>query len=370
MSTKVLAIGPHSPPITGPGLKNRYLREGLSDRGFEICWINTLETSPKTIVRILQKTMTYDAYILSASTKVRLFIAPVLATKLQSPDVCGALFPAGGEFANELNALPSYVREFYIRTFSLFNGIYPEADELTTDLQEIFGDKTHIRTVPNLRPLPDSTPVGSERHTGNSQTLELVYVGRIKESKGLDDLLDAFEQTKTSGIDVSLDVYGHFLPDDPYEDHFRNKCRNISGATFEGKIPDGAVIQTLQNYDSFVFPSFYDGEGIPGALIEAFAAGCPIVATDWNYNGEMITDGVDGRLYEPQNVDELAKHIQWLAQHPAERKEMQQNAYETAKRYSVEEVTEMILTYFAESGWEISASDTNAQKLERPHSRV
>ena len=370
MNKKVLAIGPHSPPITGPGLKNRYLCEGLTERGFDIQWINTLETSPKTIARILRETMTYDAYILSASTKVRLFVAPVLATKLRSPDVYGALFPAGGEFANELDALPSYVREFYIRTFSSFNGIYPEADELTADLQEIFGNRTHIRTVPNFRPLPASTPVGSERHTDNSQTLELVYVGRIKESKGLDDLLDAFERTKTKDVDVSLDIYGHFLPDDPYEAHFRKKCAKISGADFNGKIPDGGVIQTLQNYDSFVFPTFYDGEGIPGALIEAFAAGCPIVATDWNYNGEMITDGVDGRLYEPRNVDELASHIEWLARHPAEREEMQRNAYETAKKYSIEEVTETILTYLTESGWASSTANTDVQTLDRSHSRV
>ena len=119
-----------------------------------------------------------------------------------------------------------------------------------------------------------------------------------------------------------------------------------------------------------MFPTFYDGEGIPGALIEAFAAGCPIVATDWNYNGEMITDGVDGRLYEPRNVDELASHIEWLARHPAEREEMQRNAYETAKKYSIEEVTETILTYLTESGWASSAANTDVQTLDRSHSRV
>ncbi len=367
MTTNVLAIGPHSPPITGPGLKNRYLCDGLTERGFDIHWINTLETSPKTIMQIVQKTMTYDAYILSASTKVRLFIAPVLATKLRSPDVYGAVFPAGGEFANELRSLPSYLQEFYIRTFSLFNGIYPEADELTEDLQDLFGDSTHIRTVPNIRPLPDAPPGSSGQHTDASQPLKLVYVGRIKESKGLDDLLDAFEQTKTDGVAVTLDIYGHFLPDDPYEDHFRQKCRGISGATFEGMIPDGEVIETLQAYDSFMFPTFYEGEGIPGALIEAFAAGCPIIATDWNYNGEMITDGIDGRLYEPRNVSELASHIEWLSNHPAECRQMQQNAYETATQYSIEEVSETIIRYLDESGWGITSTHSDAQQRDRSY---
>jgi hypothetical protein len=157
MTREILGIGPRSPPITGPGLKNRYVQAGLEDHGLDIHWVNTLETRPRTVVELLSEAVSYDAYVLSASTKVRLGVAPLLATKLRSPDVYGALFPAGGEFADELRALPGPVQRFYRRTFSTFDGVYPQTDELSRDLRGLFDDSVHVRTVPNLRPLPSTT---------------------------------------------------------------------------------------------------------------------------------------------------------------------------------------------------------------------
>lgn len=362
MSNTVLAIGPHSPPITGPGLKNRYLHEGLENQGFDVDWINTLNRSPQTVLEILTKTARYDAYILSASTKVRLLIGPLLATKLQAPDVHGALFPAGGEFANELSALPSYFQSFYIKTFSSFDGIYPQTTALTNDLQEIFGHQTQIRTVPNFRPLPDAPSVAKSSQTDTADPLRLVYVGRIKESKGLDNLLYAFEKAKSESTDVELDIYGHFLPNDPYKSHFLKLCSKIPGVRFHGKIANTEVIETLQKSDVFVFPTVYEGEGFPGAVVEAFAAGCPIIATDWNFNDEIITDKVNGRLYEPHDVAELATHIKWISENPKQLEEMQRNAYETSKEYSVEHVTSTIVTYLNEAGWDLTDPPANRAK--------
>ena len=115
MTEEILGIGPRSPPITGPGLKNRYIQTGLEDHGLDIDWVNTLETRPSTVAELLEKTLSYDAYILSASTKVRLGVAPLLATKLRSPGVHGALLPAGGAFADELRALPGPLRSASLR---------------------------------------------------------------------------------------------------------------------------------------------------------------------------------------------------------------------------------------------------------------
>ncbi|MDS0281591.1 glycosyltransferase family 4 protein [Haloarcula onubensis] len=351
MTREVLAIGPRSPPITGPGLKNRYIQRGLEGHGLDVEWVNTLETHPRTVADILTKTLSYDAYLLSASTKVRLGVAPLLATKLRSPGVHGALFPAGGEFADELRALPGPARRFYRRTFSAFDGVYPQTDELTDDLSGLLDDSVQVRTVPNLRPLPESTP--SPRPSG---TLQLAYVGRIKESKGLDDLLDAYERARDAGADAVLDIYGHFLPDDPYEDHFLDRCSRVPGARFHGKLPNEDVIPTLQEADAFVFPTVYDGEGFPGALVEAFAAGCPVLATDWNFNADIVTDGVDGRLFDPRDAAALADIIGELAADSGRLADLQRGARATGRQYSVERVTAGIVEHLDESGWDIPSS--------------
>lgn len=350
MDDKVLAIGPRSPPITGPGLKNRYIQSGLGSHGLAIDWVNTLRVHPKTVIDILSKTLSYDAYILSASTKVRLGVAPVLATKLRSPDVRGALFPAGGEFADELRALPGIAQSFYRRTFSAFDGIYPQTDALTAELRGLVDDSVQVRTVPNLRPLPESAPADDVRRGG---ALGLAYVGRIKESKGLDDLLAAYERASEAGADAVLDIYGHFLPGDPYEDRFLERISRLPGARFHGKLPNQEVIPTLQRSDVFVFPTTYDGEGFPGALVEAFAAGCPVLATDWKFNADIVTDGVDGRLFDPHDVATLARDIRELAAQPALLSSLQHNARETATQYSVERVTGDIVRNLADAGWEL-----------------
>lgn len=350
MIREVLAIGPRSPPITGPGLKNRYIQAGLETHGLDVHWVNTLETQPRTVVELLHNTVSYDAYILSASTKVRLGVAPLLATKLRAPEVHGALFPAGGEFADELRALPGPLQRFYRRTFSAFDGVYPQTDALRDDLRGLFGDWVQIRTVPNLRPLPETAQSTPDRTGG---TLRLAYVGRIKASKGIDDMLDAYERASNAGADVVLDIYGHFLPEDPYEDRFLDQCSRLPGARFHGKLPNEDVIPTLQDADAFVFPTVYDGEGFPGALVEAFAAGCPVLATDWNFNADIVTDGVDGRLFEPHDVAALSGHIRELAADQAVLADLQDAARETGRRYSVERVSGRILQYLAESGWEL-----------------
>ena len=352
MTRAVLAVGPRSPPITGPGLKNRYIQTGLEAHGLDVHWVNTLETRPKTVAELLSKTLSYDAYILSASTKVRLGVAPLLATKLRSPDVHAALFPAGGEFADELRALPGPLQRFYRRTVSAFDGVYPQTDALSRDLRGLLDDSVHVRTVPNLRPLPEAVGPSAGETSGS---LKLAYVGRLKESKGIDDLLDAYERASDAGADVVLDIYGHFLPDDSYEDRFLDRCSRLPGARFHGKLPNEDVIPTLQDADAFVFPTVYDGEGFPGALVEAFAAGCPVLATDWNFNADIVTDGVDGRLFEPRDVAALSAHIRELAADPALLADLQENARETGRQYSVERVSAGIVEYLDEAGWELPA---------------
>lgn len=356
VSDRVLAIGPRSPPITGPGLKNKYIQQGLENHGLEVHWVNTLEQRPRTVFDILRNALTYDAYILSASTKVRLCIAPVLAPKLRSPAVNGALFPAGGEFAEELASLPASVREFYVRTFSLFDGIYPQTDALAGKLQRLFGQGTAIRTVPNLRPIPKTSPVRDSDREPQDRPLRLAYVGRVKASKGLDDLLEAFSTVRERGVNAVLDIYGHFLPNDSYRESFLETCSHTAGVSFRGKLPNEAVIPTLRDADVFVFPTVYDGEGFPGVLVEAFAAGCPVIATDWNYNGDIVTPTVDGLLYDPHDVETLAGHIERLATDAETLESMQHNAYRTAKSYSVERVSDRIVDYLTEAGWTFSRS--------------
>ncbi|WP_459191539.1 glycosyltransferase family 4 protein [Halosimplex sp. J119] len=350
-TSPVCGIGPLSPPITGPGIKNRDLKSGLENAGVTVDWVNTLEFGADTVKEIVSASTEYDYYILSASTKVRLAVGLVLFPRLRTSSAQGVLLPMGGQFAEELESFPPGLRQMAVRMFGSFDGIFPETDSLSTPIRRTTDHRTLVETLPNLRERPREYEL--EACTTSDGPLRIVYVGRIKETKGLDDLLAAYSLARSNGADVKLDIYGHFLEDDPYEDSFRETCAKTTGAEYKGKIPDGGVIETLKEYDVFVFPSYYPGEGFPGVFIEAFMAGCPIIATDWNFNSELIETGTNGYLFEPRDHEKLAEKLQYVSSHDSELRAMQQNAFEISEQYSAEAVTDELLDYLDSFGWDV-----------------
>lgn len=79
---------------------------------------------------------------------------------------------------------------------------------------------------------------------------------------------------------------------------------------YKGVLQPYDVIHTLKQYDALIFPSHYDGEGCPGILVEALSASLPVIASDWKYNNELVTNGDNGFLcstFEPNEYVEAIK---------------------------------------------------------------
>ncbi len=82
----------------------------------------------------------------------------------------------------------------------------------------------------------------------------------------------------------------------------------------------GDVDRLLAAADLFVLPS--RSEGLPFALLEAMAAGVPVIATDLPVMREVLADGVQGRLVPVQNAEALGEAMSWLLAHPHEAEAM------------------------------------------------
>jgi len=67
------------------------------------------------------------------------------------------------------------------------------------------------------------------------------------------------------------------------------------------------IPQLLKLFDIYVLPSLW--EGLPMVLLEAMAAGCPIVATKVGGNAQVIKDGYNGMLIEPRNPQKIAEAV-------------------------------------------------------------
>lgn len=123
------------------------------------------------------------------------------------------------------------------------------------------------------------------------------------------------------------------------EPHYYDECiayskqHNLDNVHFLGG--RGDVPQLLQQMDGFVYSTVHDTFGI--AVVEAMAAGLPVIVNDWDVMKEITHNGKWATLFKTEDVEDCANKIQDLIEHLPERKEIaKQVAKEVREEYSIE----------------------------------
>lgn len=117
-------------------------------------------------------------------------------------------------------------------------------------------------------------------------------------------------------------------------------ARGLTGhVELAGALPRAAAVARLAEADVFCLPSTY--EGLPLAILEAMAAGLPVVATAVAGNSEAVEDGVSGLLVPPESAAALAEALISLLLDPARRQQMgEAGRRRVAERFAIERVVE------------------------------
>ena len=102
-----------------------------------------------------------------------------------------------------------------------------------------------------------------------------------------------------------------------------------------GAVPLEELMPLYRQYDIFVLPTG-PGEGIPRVLLEAMAAGLPVVTTRVAGISSLIADGDNGLLVSDPTPDQVGEAIRALIVSPALRQRLIQRGYETARAHTVE----------------------------------
>ncbi|HIF40603.1 MAG TPA: glycosyltransferase [Planctomycetes bacterium] len=143
------------------------------------------------------------------------------------------------------------------------------------------------------------------------ESLRIGFLGGIGKHKGLHLLLDAFESLPKG--QVTLQVHGGGT-DSVYRDQMRARARNV-GADWRGAYRAQEVGEILREIDVLVVPSLWV-ENAPFVIMEAQAAGCPVVVSRSEFTKERVREGVDGLLFERGNKDSLLETLQRLLVEP------------------------------------------------------
>jgi glycosyltransferase involved in cell wall biosynthesis len=158
------------------------------------------------------------------------------------------------------------------------------------------------------------------------QTWTLATIALFRPRKGLETLLEALAQLRHENLPVRLRAIGSFETPD-YERSVRalaarlglDEC--VEWAGFRSN-----VLEELLATDLVVFPSLL-AEGLPMVIIEAMAAGTPIVGSRVDGVADAVRDGIDGLLCAPGNSGELAAAIGRVVRGEIDWQDLRSNAW-------------------------------------------
>jgi len=152
---------------------------------------------------------------------------------------------------------------------------------------------------------PDSLPARDAPGT------HLLFVGRLSPVKGLRVLLEAFAAARAHRPDLTLTLVG----DGEDRVHLERRAAPFGDAVrFAGFRSQEGVARALAAADALVLPSF--AEGLPVVLMEALAAGKPVIGTQVAGVAELVETGVSGFIVPAGDADSLARAIRTLADDP------------------------------------------------------
>ncbi|MXN67426.1 glycosyltransferase [Stappia sp. GBMRC 2046] len=165
----------------------------------------------------------------------------------------------------------------------------------------------------------------------------LIAVGRLVDQKGFDLLLEAFSKVARSFPDWTLTIWG----EGPLRSELEAR-RDELGLGERVRMPGVTERPTIwiETADIFVLSSRYEGWGI--VLLEAMAAGLPVVSFNCEWGpSDMVTDGVDGLLVPPLDVDALADALAKLMGDKTLRVRLAQSAARSAAKFAPDRINEL-----------------------------
>jgi phosphatidylinositol alpha-mannosyltransferase len=184
-------------------------------------------------------------------------------------------------------------------------------------------------------------------------TLNILFVGRFEERKGLIHLLKAYHRLRKRKVDARLLVIG----DGPKRREYKRYVglRGIRDVEFLGRVSDEEKVRYFASADIYCAPNTGQ-ESFGIVLLEAMAAGVPIVASDIHGFKRVVERNVQGILVEPRNPRALAAALYALARDPELRHDMGEAGRERAPEFSWNRVTERIVDYYYEVRERVLAS--------------
>ena len=347
---KVLFLGQLPPPYMGPSMATEIILNSSLNNEFELIHMDTsdhrdlkflskfdyenvslaLKQYTKLIYLILTKRPDIVYIPISQTTLGYLRDVPfIIISKVFGRKVVCHL--RGGYFHKWYESTNSMMRWIVRCTHSLVDGQIVLGEKLKWLFNNIIPEKK-IFVVPNGRDFEFSFNSNKE-----ANKVKILYLSNLIRTKGVLDVLLAVPEVYKIHKNIEFIFAGSERDTEVKKeiDQFLYKNGYLP-VRFIGPIHGKEKYSLYEISDIFTFPTYYIMEGHPWVIIEAMAAGLPIITTNHAAITESVKDGVNGFIVEKQNPKQIAEKIIYLIENPDIRKKMG----EASRRLYLENFTE------------------------------
>ena len=323
--------------LDGQTIKTKILYDELNNAtDWDILKVDTYYKSKKPIKLLLESIITLfstrDVIVLLSGNGMKFyfpllsFFARAFGTRIYHDVI-------GGNLDTYVQKYPKFQK--YLCSFKVN---WVETELIKSKLEEV--GVLNCKVMPNFKRL-DIAEIESDRY---EEPYRFCIFSRVMKEKGIEDAIDAIQNINSEeGKEIcKLDIYGRV--DESYKERFESLMDKVSPAVrYMGMIQYDESVKAISGYYALLFPTYWNGEGFPGTIVDAFSAGLPVIATDWNCNGEIIENKVNGLIYPNEEIKDLKEAIEWLVRYESEINIMKSECIKTAKKYQPDRYIKQII---------------------------
>ena len=243
----------------------------------------------------------------------------------------------GGGFHKYLENNPKF-----IPVVQKFKVNWVESNRLVNQLKKM--NINNGQYMPNFKPLRPVELKDVVQYT--KPVFKFVIFSRIIKEKGISIASECIQKINKDYNQhiCDLDLYGDI--GDEYKEDFEQILRTNEFIHYKGIVKPFESVDVLKKYYMLLFPTFWPTEGFAGTLLDAFFAGLPVIASDWNCNSEIVKDGISGFLYPNDSFKNLYDCVKYAIENHDKINKMKAECIAYAKEFEpdkyIKEIEEFI----------------------------
>ena len=278
-----------------------------------------------------------DIFVLLSSGGMKIYFPLLfLASKIKKIRIYHDVI--GGNLDQIIQKHPKFCK--YLNSFTVN---WVETNSLKVKLEKL--GVYNAEMLPNFKNL-NAIPMSSiSPYNSQDGCYSFCTFSRVLAEKGITDAINSIlaVNLKYQKNIAKLHIYG------PIDESYREEFEKLVAChkqciSYKGIVNSNDSVEVLKNYFAMLFPTKWNGEGFPGTVLDCYASGLPVIASDWNSNSEIINHMKTGLIYPSKDFANLTDAIEWSIVHHQKIDSMRVSCRSEYEKYTPEQIISIIKT--------------------------